>query len=54
MLKVKILGFTILGVGLCSTGYYKYQHDNSIRSVCNLIYAGTNMAYIYKFSKDPI
>ena len=47
----------LLGLSLSALtygGYYQYQHSHSFRSVCNLIYAGSHMAYIYKFSSYPI
>lgn len=39
---------------LAGTGYYQYHHSHSFRSVCNLVYAGSHMAYIYKYSSAPI
>jgi nitrate reductase alpha subunit len=44
-----IFGLSFIGLG--SGGYYWYHNDNSFRSVCNLVYAGANMAYIYKFTQ---
>lgn len=53
MLKKKTLfGLSLLGLGTYS--YYKYTTDNSFRSVCSLVYAGANMARVYKFTDDPI
>lgn len=46
-----LLGLSLIGLG--TSGYYQYHNDNSFRSVCNLCYAGANMAYIYKFTNDP-
>lgn len=48
MLK-KIFAVSLLGAG--ASGYYQYRNDHSFRSVCNLVYAGANMAWIYKFNK---
>ena len=33
---------------------YCYQYNHSFRSVCNLTYAGAQMAAIYKFSHSSI
>jgi predicted unusual protein kinase regulating ubiquinone biosynthesis (AarF/ABC1/UbiB family) len=50
MLKWKsLLGLSALGLG-AGGAYYEYRNNNSFRSVCNLVYAGANMAYIYKFT----
>ena len=46
-----------MGLGLAAlagTSYYQYHHNNSFRSVTNLLYAGTRIAYIYKFTHDDI
>jgi hypothetical protein len=47
----KALGLTLAGLGY--TGYYQYHESHAFRSVCNLVYAGANMAYIYKYDNDP-
>lgn len=53
MLKWKgILGLSFFG--LTVAGYYNYHHNHSFRSLCNLAYAGVNMAYIYKYTKAKI
>lgn len=53
MLKWKgLLGVALFGT--TSTAYYQYHHNNSFRSLCNLGYAGINMALVYKYSHDPI
>jgi hypothetical protein len=44
-----LLGLSLLGLG-SAYGFYSYQNDNSFRSVCNLAYAGVNMACIYKLT----
>ena len=42
--KIATLGaFTLAGVG-----YHQYHYNHSFKSVCNLVYAGTRMALIYK------
>lgn len=53
MLKWKgILGLSFLG--LTAAGFYHYQHNHSFRSLCNLAYAGANMACIYKYSRGTM
>lgn len=42
----------LLAVGVGCGGYYGYNHNNSLRSLCNLAYAGAHMTYIYKFTSD--
>ena len=42
-------------VALVSGMFYGYhQSSNSFRSICNLTYAGAHIAYIYKFTSEPI
>ena len=41
-------------LGLTAGTYHQYQYNHSFRSVCNLVYAGTNMAYIYKYHSQSI
>ena len=49
-----MLGLSCTALTAGGGAYYQFQHSHSFRSVCNLIYAGANMAYIYKYSPSLI
>jgi predicted unusual protein kinase regulating ubiquinone biosynthesis (AarF/ABC1/UbiB family) len=39
---------------LAGVGYHQYHNNHSFKAVCNLAYAGTRMALIYKYAHDSI
>lgn len=53
MLKWKgLAGLSLLTIA--GTGYHQYHNNHSFRSICNLVYAGAHMTYIYKFTQHAI
>lgn len=48
----KLLGLALAGG--TATGYYQYEHNHSFRSICNLVVAGSRMAWVYKYSTFSI
>lgn len=48
--KIATLGLA----SLTGIGYYQYHHDHSFKSICNLVYAGTQMTLIYKYGQQSL
>ena len=46
----KAAGLTVGMIGY--GGYWQYEENHAFRSVCNVLYAGANMAYIYKGTSE--
>jgi len=54
LLKYTTIASIATGIATAGLGYQQYEYNHSFKAVCNLVYAGTRMALIYKFSEDTI
>lgn len=39
---------------LTGAGYHQYHNNHSFKAVCNLAYAGSRMALIYKYGQEAL